>query len=74
MKGLFGFGLIVGIVVPIALFVSFAFSNNSDLNRWTSECNHAGGLIAQTHATFFTTRYECYVNSKQVTLPGWEGK
>jgi len=62
-------------IIAIGLFVWFitAEVNHANLfNRWTHACNRINGQISQTHATFWETRYECFVNGKKVVVKGYE--
>jgi hypothetical protein len=65
--------LLIGLVVLQITLVVVNTGHQHMFNTWTRDCLRAHGLIAQTNVSNISTRYECFVEGKMVTLPGWEG-
>lgn len=40
-------------------------------NNWNRECREMGGIIAETERGILSTRYECFVDGKEVNVPGY---
>jgi hypothetical protein len=57
----------------VSLVTLSGCSSYSDWNDWNRDCIEAGGVVSITHRDFWADRYECVIDKKIVTLPGWEG-
>lgn len=65
----------IGGLICIALIiwgVSGLIGIHNTFNSWADDCMRAKGIVAKTEIGFFESRYECFVDGKKVTLPGWE--
>lgn len=69
--------LIIGGIVVLAvvgiLFATFQeFSDRRVHNAWLLDCTKHHGVVGWVHEEALSDSYECFVNGKIVTLPGWE--
>lgn len=62
--------LILALTAPVVL----AGCSYEHYNTWNSKCNDMGGIVSETEQHLFYTRYECFVDGNQVTVPGYEGE
>jgi hypothetical protein len=67
------------IIVFITLFVVFVTSQIVDdfqdrriWNAWNQDCTAVHGVVGMVGRTAWGEQYECFVNGKIKTLPGWE--
>lgn len=65
--------LLLAAIALLIWGVSGMIGESNRFNTWAQDCRQAKGQIQQTKWGFFEERYECFVDGKQVTLPGWEG-
>lgn len=66
--------VLVGLLVGLSVFLILSAGSNNEFNRWTADCNRQGGLTSKTNSGILSSRYECFIDGKIVTLAGWEGK
>lgn len=63
----------VAIILLVMGWGVFAWASHEGqrhmVDTWMADCTRAGGLVHDVR----TDRMECFVNGKQVVLPGWEG-
>lgn len=52
--------------------VSGLVGAQNTFNAWADDCLDAEGIVSKTEFGLFSGRYECFVDGKKVTLPGWE--
>lgn len=58
------------VVVPLSL----VGCGSGEINDWSTDCIELGGIPAKTHTGFLYERYECFVDGKIVTVPGYAGE
>lgn len=63
-------------IVIMAVFLCFlsvlAGGERDRMNRWMADCRESKGIVQTVNKGFWSTRYECFIDGEEVTLPGWE--
>ncbi len=63
-------GYVVAALIVLWGFLGFMWiGENNRINTWMADCQRAGGIVSHVS----TSRAECFIDGKEVTLPGWEG-
>lgn len=62
------------VLLALAAPVVLAGCGYGEYNSWNDDCNDMGGIVSETEHHLLYTRYECFVDGVQVTVPGYEGE